>query len=322
MLGDLPSGLFDRCCVLYEQPRGLDARGHVRDLERYCLMLSDGLAELDTRRGVCDGCLETSLRDAHGQRCDAYAPAVKGVHADLEPHPLAADDVLLRDVDILEHHLHAIVRALAHLVLVLGDRDPLRIALDQERGQTLVSERWIQGRDAVNDAGVRARGKEDLRAGDDIPIPLPSRTSRYGTGIAPGVRLALREADDLPPARDVPEIFLLQLLAPVPVQGIASEGVRDRKHDADRSAAARYLLAKHRIGHEIKLCPSPLLRCEGSEITPPTHLIDHSFWECLLPIPILSMGDHLLLDEIAHLLPELLLLGGEGEHRGSIPSIG
>ena len=88
--------------AVYQQPGGPEFGCHVGDLEGNSLLLADGTAELDALLGILYRRFKGTLSDAQRLRGDADAAAVQGGHGDLKALALLSQQVLLRNLDIIE----------------------------------------------------------------------------------------------------------------------------------------------------------------------------------------------------------------------------
>ena len=107
---------------------GLDLGRHVGDHERDRLVHGDRHAELDALLRVLGGELERGAGDADGHRGDARTGAVEGHHRELEAVVLLAEQVLGRDLGLVEGDRRGVGGALAELVLLLVDGDRVVLA--------------------------------------------------------------------------------------------------------------------------------------------------------------------------------------------------
>src|SRR6185436_19353473 len=107
-----------------EQLRRLVTEHHLGDHVLHELVLADRLAECLTLARVLDGTLEarTYLSDSSGGHREATL--VEPVHRDLEALSFLADQVLRRDLDVLEEELSGRPRPDPELVLGVRRREP------------------------------------------------------------------------------------------------------------------------------------------------------------------------------------------------------
>ena len=89
--------------AVYEESCSAQLRRHIRELEGDSLLEADGLSELDTFLRVRDRFFISALSDAESLGCDPDTSAVKGGHRDLEALSQLAEEVFLRNLDIVEN---------------------------------------------------------------------------------------------------------------------------------------------------------------------------------------------------------------------------
>src|ERR687888_1594955 len=145
-------------CLHDEELRGLVAEHHRGDHVLDELVLPDRLAERLPLARVLDRALEAGADDAACSRSDREAALVEPVHRDLEALSLLADQVLGRELDVLEEELAGRAGPDAELVLRVRRREAGRALLDDEGGDALVLRGRVRLREderVVGDRGVR-----------------------------------------------------------------------------------------------------------------------------------------------------------------------
>src|SRR5262249_8219433 len=192
-----------------EQPRGVDLRGHLRDLELDGLEVRDHVAELLALARVAHRGLERRLGDAHGERGDADPPAVEDAEGVHEAATLLAEEGLRGHAAVLEDELGGVGRAYAELVLLLARAEALRPALDDEGGDALLALALVRHghhHRGVGDAAVRDEG---LRAVQDPRAAVPDRRGLRAPGVRARARLREAPAPDLLALRERRQVRLL-----------------------------------------------------------------------------------------------------------------
>ena len=102
--------------VIDEQPRRLDFRGHVGQLELNGLKLADGFAELFALLRVFHRRFASALRHAQPQRRNRNAPAVENLQAIDESFALFAQQIFAGHKAIAENHFGGVAGAHSELV--------------------------------------------------------------------------------------------------------------------------------------------------------------------------------------------------------------
>src|SRR5919112_3308792 len=180
-----PRGLVD------EEAGRPYSRLHVGQLERYGLVLGDGLPEGGALRGVARGVAEGGLGDANGLGCYPDPPSIQRAERYAKTFAFHAKQVLLGDEHVVEEHVIGGRGDHAHLPRVRPEGDAFRPEINDE------------GRDPLVVSALRA-GEEDRGAGDaPVGYPLlvpgdavatfdPLGPRRYRRGV--GARLRLGQA--------------------------------------------------------------------------------------------------------------------------------
>src|SRR5581483_2271301 len=114
------------------------------------------------------------------------ASAVERRQRDLEAVADAADEVRGGHAAVLEDELRRVGTADAELRLELPHAEPGRAALDDERGDPLVTQARLGLREHDRDAGLRAVRDEVLRAVQDPVIAVAPRARAHRRGVAAG----------------------------------------------------------------------------------------------------------------------------------------
>ena len=123
-------------------------------------------------------------------------------HRRLEPAPrlverLAAEQVVVRDADVIEREARRLVAARAHLVLDLEDLEAGRAALDDERAVPVAAEGRVDRRPHDDPLGARRVRAEHLLPGEHPLVALLAGAGLDPGDVAAGARLGHRHR---PPA--------------------------------------------------------------------------------------------------------------------------
>ena len=122
-----------------QEPRRLDARLHVRDLESGALELADLLTEGLALAGIRHAGLVGRLGDAQCLRRNADAPGIQNGHGDLEALAFFAQACRGRHAAVLEEQLAGGRGSNAQLRLLLAAAEARRISrVDQEGADALL----------------------------------------------------------------------------------------------------------------------------------------------------------------------------------------
>src|SRR5690606_3909996 len=151
-----------------QQPRGVDARGHVGELEADALELVDRAPEGLALVRVAARGLERGAGDADRLRRDPDAAAVERRHRHHEALALAADASRLRHEAALEGHAARHGGVLPELLLGAPERHAVGTLLDEERAHAASAGRRVGlGHDDV-ELRLAARSDPGLRAGQEV----------------------------------------------------------------------------------------------------------------------------------------------------------
>src|SRR5207302_724783 len=118
-----PRGLHD------EELRGLVREHHLRDHVLYELVLPDRLTERLALAGIFDRALQARADDPTRPGGDREAPLIERVHRDLETLAFLADQILRRNLDVLEEELTGRAAARELLAVRLRNQPALLLLL-------------------------------------------------------------------------------------------------------------------------------------------------------------------------------------------------
>ena len=95
-------------------------------------MFDDRLAEGDALFGVFYRFVDSPLGNADGQGCNHRPGQVQGLHGVDEALPFFTDEVVCRDVDVLENDFCRVGQADAHFIFFFADRNARAVPFDDE----------------------------------------------------------------------------------------------------------------------------------------------------------------------------------------------
>ena len=196
----------------HEQARRFVLHRHLGEHELDRLELADRLPERLALERVLRALLERAPHDS-GRACrDPRARAIERLHRDLEALALLADQVRLRQLDVLIDDVAGVRGALAHLVFLAADRDARQIARDDETGDPLVPILDVSGpREGGVPARLAAVGDPALLAVQDVVVADLANGGAHARDVRARVRLAAGISREAALRGELPEIFLLLL---------------------------------------------------------------------------------------------------------------
>jgi hypothetical protein len=260
--------------------------------------------------------VQGALRETEHLRADPDPSLVERLDGDLVAGAHLAEHVGAGDPHTLEDQLARRRGPDAELVLLLADGEPLGVAVDEERGDALVAHLGIDGGEEDEDPRLRRVGDPHLAAVDHPVVAVGSGAAlerervRAGADLAERIRAHCvgREAGE-PPG-------LLLLGAPAK-QRIDHERVLDvREHGHGRVDPAELLDHEHR-GEEVGPRAAVDLRDLDAHDPELEELLDEPRVDDLRPVHFHDLRRHLGGRELAHRLPEHVLLLGEAGERGA-----
>ena len=150
-------------------------------------MLDDGFAKSNTLFGIFDRFINSPLGNANSQRGNHGARQVQRLHGVDEALPFLANEMICRNVDVLEDDFRRIGQADAHLIFFFADGNARAVAFDDEGRNTFNAFRLVGDGKYCIDRSDTAISDEAFRAVQYVFIPLfdsDCRPScRIGTGI-------------------------------------------------------------------------------------------------------------------------------------------
>src|SRR6185369_8587532 len=127
---------------------------------------------------VGQGPFKSAFGDAERLGGDPDPAAVQGIHGDIEPFSLLAQQVLHRYAQVVEGEGGGVAAPDAHLVLVFEDGDAVGFQVDDEGADPLVLQSAVKGGQQHAGAEIAAVGDEGLAAVDDEMVAV----TRVGGG--------------------------------------------------------------------------------------------------------------------------------------------
>ena len=162
------------------------------------------------------------------------ASVVEHRHRDPEAFAGLAEDVLGRNLDVVEVEAAQVVAAQAHRVVALADLEALHPLLEDERDVLVLA------------ADLAAReGREDIALGAVADVALLAVEDPRAVGLLDGPRLDLigvgargglgqGEAGELAPGREVGQEALLLLVGAEHVDALEADRLMHAEHDRER----------------------------------------------------------------------------------------
>jgi GntR family transcriptional regulator len=182
--------------LLDQQPRGLQAGGHVGELQLDGLVLADGLAEGAALLAVAQCVLQRGTGQPHAARGHVDAPEFEAAYRMLEAATLLlADELVCRYPAVLEHELGAVDGAVAQLLQLLAHREALAL-LGQEQAHALVRGGGLRiGLGQDGEAGAMdAVGDPGLGAVEHIVVAIATRHGADALQVGAGIGLGQADA--------------------------------------------------------------------------------------------------------------------------------
>src|SRR6266852_5997174 len=150
--------------VVHQAARRFDFRLHIRQHPLNGLKLADSFPKRAALLGVLHGFFQRALRQSHGQRADANAPAVQRTERNLQSLPFFAEAIFRRHFAIVQHDLHRGRRKLPHFFFVASDAETLEARFGQKSRNSFPARFGIGLRENNEDAGNAAVVHPGLRA--------------------------------------------------------------------------------------------------------------------------------------------------------------
>ena len=226
----------------------------------------------------------------------------------MNPDALLAEEVLLRDADVVEGQLRGVLGVLADLVQVAAALEALHAALDHEQRDALVAGLGVGARDDDDQVGQDAVGDERLGPVEDVVVALVDRGGADALEVGARARLGHRDRRDLRAADEVREPALLLLVVRAGDE-VRHDHVVEQREGRAVDAAPGHLLADHHVVAEVGRAPAAVLLVElESEQALRARLGPHVAVDDPVLLPLVVVGDDLLVEERADRVAEGLVL--------------
>ena len=260
---------------------------------------------------VLDGPVEDALRARH--RGDgAHEPlALEVLHHVVEARVLVAEEVLRRDLAVLEDELGRVGAVVAELLELLPDREALRVGREHEERDALVA---VAARPHGKRDEVRARPVRDvrLRPVDHVVVADLLRRRAQVRHVGADVRLGDPERRDrLPRHRRLPEVLLVVVVADLADDRRRHVALHEEAHREAGEAAVHELLGVGGREPPVEPLPAPLLGHADPEEAELTRLLEDLVREVARLLPRVGVGGELGEAPVADRLPQHLVLRAE-----------
>ncbi len=261
--------------------------------------------------------LEGARCEADELCADADAALVQGLDGDLVSLADRAEHVGDRDDAVVENQLAGRARTDAELVLFSADGEPGRGALDEERGDAAVGARGIDGGEDEKEPGLEGVGDPELASGEAPDVAVAHRARGERERVAARARFRERVGAHGRAAELRKEALALRAVAPAH-EGLGDERVLHVDAHRDRRVDARQLLdGEHR--HEERRAGAAVRRRHlDSHEAERKQLLDQAGGEARFAVHAGDERPYATLGEVAHGLPEELLVGGENRERADV----
>lgn len=197
-----------------------------------------------------------------------HAPAGEGGHRGLVADvDVAADECRRRDADTVEVDVGGPGALLAHLAVVLGDRDACRLGGHQEHGDAgTVLVGGTDPREGDEQIRQRCVGDEALGAVDDpVAVLLLDGLGAQTRGVRPGAGLGECERGDHLARGDALEPRGLLLVGAEVHQYLSGDAVVGAEHRPERECGVPELLRQFDVLRQVEAEAAPLLRNRVAE---------------------------------------------------------
>jgi len=219
-----------------EQLGGLDARGHVRQLEGDGLEVGDGLAELLPLLRVLHAGFVRALGDAQRQGSDGNAATVEDLHGLHEAVPDLSQNLALVNAAVVEDHLGGLGSPHAEFVLLLASPEARSAPLYDEGSHAMAVKQLPGAGD--HDGYVAGNPVRDPALGsvEDPVVTILDGYALHPAGIASRVGLGQAPGPDPFAGGEFGEVFPFLLLV-AELQDVAgAEGGVGSHREADGAA--------------------------------------------------------------------------------------
>ena len=223
------------------------------------MLSSQERGEWEAKENVPSSVLKRAQRQPRHLRCNPDAALVQQPNCILVPMALLAQQILRRDLDVIEVDDTGAARLDAQLLLLLRNAEPFGALLDNKGGDALV---LLLGGEVGKDdeeVGLHRVGDPHLAAADLVAARRGTRgLGRQREGV--GARHGLRQAEGADGVAGQPgQVLLLDGLGAPLEDGRVDQGVVHVAHDAHAGVDARKLLDGDDGGGEVHAAAAVLL---------------------------------------------------------------
>ena len=247
--------------------------------------------------------------DADHLGADADPSFVQRLDGDLVALACLPQDVFLRHAAVFEDQLARGRRADAELVLLLPHREAGEVALDEERGDPLVTGVGVSVGEDDEDSGLEGVGDPQFLPGQRPVIAL--LLGAAGEGESVRSRSCLRQrvrADGV--ARQHRQVFRLLVLVAPAEDGVVDQCVLHVDQHAAGSVDVRQLLHHQRGIEKRGAGAAPLIRHFDGHDAQLEEVVDEGLVHDRVVVHAVNEGADLFHGEVAHALLEHLLFFG------------
>src|SRR2546423_1898814 len=321
LLDEGESGVLHARGVVDQKARGLDVGRHLRELELDGLELVDRAPELRALRRVRERVFERAARESDHLRADADAPLVQSLDGDFISAAYFAEHVLLRHAAGIEDYLRGRGGADAELVLLLADREALKLFLDDEGRDASVARLRVRVGEDDEDTGLVAVRYPELLSVQLVVVAAVYGARRHREGVGAGA--CFRQGVSADGVRGEARKVLPFLLGVAPAyDGVIDESVLHIHQHADRRVDAREFLDADDCGEEGSARAAVLFRRLDAHQSEVEELLDEFGRHLRVLVHLLDAWAYLALGELAHRGAEHLLVLGVGGQRAGGHSFG
>ena len=255
---------------------------------------------------------QRGLRTGHGTDCDRESFLRQVVDQLEERHPLLAQPIRGRNLDVGEEQLGGVLGMQAHLVEIASSFEAGHAVLDDEQGQASVR---ILRRSSNHDhqIGVDTARDEGLRSVHDIRVTVVNCSGCYAREIGSGAGLGhrycchqLTRSEAGEPTRPLIVVAVLQEV------GQAHVVVEDDGHACGARTGSREHLVDHRVVSEVVNAAATVCVGNGhAEQTRAASSSKHGLGNDPCLVPCLRMREDLTLEEALDRFAEQVVIGLE-----------
>ena len=273
---------------------------HVGDLALDELELANALSKLLAVMGVRNHVVHDRLHDAQRPARQHGALIVQAAHQHLGAHIQAAQNILCRHFDILEHEFARMAAAHSEFVEFLRDRKSLHALFDQKsRDPARTQLRLSLGVDHQR-VGVGAIGDPHLVAIEQVVATLVLGLELHADDIGARAWLTHCQRTHMFAADELGQVFLLLLSCPVAIDLVDAQIAVRSVAQAHRSRCARNLFHGHHVGQVTHVGAAMFFRHRDAQHTKIAHLAPQIHGKLVGVIDLRSAWGDFRLCEITH----------------------